>query len=377
MLGLLWLTGFCMRVTILAVPPVLPNIGRDLHLSQGTIGTLTSLPTFLFAAAAVPGAVLIARFGPRRALLTGVVALGVFAALRGVGTSTAVLFATTLLMAAGVAISQPAIPTLVRDWLPLRISMGIAVFSNGQVTGETVPPAVTGPVLLHVFGWQVTLALWSLPVLLLLVLLLVATREMPAAEVGALPARRVPNFRDAQLWLIGLAFGLDSAAYWGANAFIPGFVAATGRPELKDAALTALNASQIVASLVLLVTLRFMAARRWPFLLMGAGIAAGYACMLLLPGWGIVAAAALVGFTTAMGMIITFALPPLLAAPEDVHTFSAGMLVICYGIAFIAPAIGGAVWDATHTPAAPFLMFGAGGLVAFGLALATRYERAR
>jgi CP family cyanate transporter-like MFS transporter len=364
-----------MRVTILAVPPVLPDIGRDLHLGQGTIGTLTSLPTFLFAAAAVPGAVLIARIGPRRALLAGVVGLGGFAALRGVGPSTAMLFGATLLMAAGVAIGQPAIPTLVRDWLPARVSMGIAVFSNGMVCGETVPAAVTGPLLLHAVGWEASLALWSLPVAVLLVLLFVTTREMPVADDAA-AVRRVPDFRNPQLWLIGLAFGLDSAAYWGANAFIPGYVQATGRAGLQDAALTALNASQVVASLVLLVTLRRMAARRWPFLLMGAGIAVGYAGMLLLPGWGIVAASAVVGFITAMGMIISLALPPLLAAPRDVHTFSAGMLVICYATAFLAPSIGGQVWDTTHAPAAPFLLFGAGGAVAFALALVTRYGRA-
>jgi CP family cyanate transporter-like MFS transporter len=369
-----------MRVTILAVPPVLPAIGRDLHLTQGTIGALTSLSTFLFFAAAVPGALLIARIGPRRALLIGVLVLGVFAALRGVGPSTGVLFGTTLIMAAGVAICQPAIPTLIRDWHPARVGLAIAVFSNGQVTGEAVPPALIGPVLLPALhqSWELSLALWSLPVALLFVLLLATTRELPVvADLAAAVPRRLPDFRNPQLWLIGLAFGLDSAAYWGANAFIPGYVHATGRAELKDAALTALNAAQVVASIVVLLAARHMVARRWPFLLMGGGIAAGYAGMLLSPGWGIVLFAGIVGFITAMGMIVTMALPPLLAAPEDVHTFSAGIFAICYATAFVTPSVGGAVWDATHVPMAPFLLFGAGGVVAFCLALVTRYGHVR
>jgi MFS transporter, CP family, cyanate transporter len=383
MLGLLWLTGLGMRVTILAVPPLLPAIGRDLGLSQGTIGTLISLPTLLFAAAAIPGALLIAWVGARRALLTGAALLTAFSAIRGVGPAAPVLFGATFLMAAGAAISQPAIPTLIRDRLPARIGLATAAYSNGMMAGETLPPAITGPLVLPALGgWEPALAVWAAPVAVLLALLLATTRELPAAHPAgpgdAPPAiRRLPDFRNPQLWLIGLWFGLDSAAYWGANAFIPGYVHATGRAELKDAALAVLNAAQLIASLGLLVVARHLVARRLPLVMMGAGMAVGYAGMLLAPGWGIVVFAGLIGLVTAGGMILVLALPPLLAEPADVHTFSAGIFTICYATAFLAPVVGGAVWDATHVAAAPFLLFGAGGLLATVLALLTRYRHSR
>ena len=57
---LLWLCGASLRLTVLAVPPVVPLLHADLHLSETDIGWLSSLPPMLFAVAAVPGAILIA-----------------------------------------------------------------------------------------------------------------------------------------------------------------------------------------------------------------------------------------------------------------------------------------------------------------------------
>jgi len=70
-LVLLWLSGACLRLTVLAVPPVVPLLHADLHLSETGIGWLSSLPPMLFAIAAVPGALLIARFGLVPALVVG------------------------------------------------------------------------------------------------------------------------------------------------------------------------------------------------------------------------------------------------------------------------------------------------------------------
>ena len=68
-LFLLWLAGNGLRLTILAVPPVIPLIHDDLHMSATQVGILTGLPSMLFAIAAVPGSLLIARLGVRTALV--------------------------------------------------------------------------------------------------------------------------------------------------------------------------------------------------------------------------------------------------------------------------------------------------------------------
>src|SRR5437016_8272502 len=63
--SLLWLAGVSLRLSILAVPPVIALIQSDLRLSGTEVGLLSGLPTILFAMAALPGSLLIARLGAR------------------------------------------------------------------------------------------------------------------------------------------------------------------------------------------------------------------------------------------------------------------------------------------------------------------------
>src|SRR6266571_6908922 len=101
-LFLLWLGGVDIRLTLLAIPPLIPLIHRDLHLDEKSVGALVSLPVLLFATAAVPGSLLIARLGLRGALITGLGVTAIFSATRGLGASVPVIFASTFLMGLGV-----------------------------------------------------------------------------------------------------------------------------------------------------------------------------------------------------------------------------------------------------------------------------------
>ena len=82
-LVLLWLSGMGLRITLLAVPPVIPQIHAALAMSETGIGILTGLAPLLFACAAIPGSALIARFGVRRTLIGGLLLTAVASALRG------------------------------------------------------------------------------------------------------------------------------------------------------------------------------------------------------------------------------------------------------------------------------------------------------
>jgi CP family cyanate transporter-like MFS transporter len=376
LLALLWLGGFDLRVTLLAVPPLIPAIHRDLGLDEKTVSILTGLPVLLLAIAAIPGSLLIARLGPRRALVAGLVAVGLGSALRGVGPSLAVLFVATGLMGAGVAVSQPVFPTLSRDWFPARIPLATAVYSNGMLVGETVPASLTGPLVAPALGggWPLTLAAWSLPVFVTAGLLLAVTAHVPA-QPDAPPARWWPDLRSGRLWRVGLVLGCASAAYFGTNAFIPDFVRATGHAALKDPALAALNACQLGASVLVLALARHLVGRRWPFVLAAAAIAAAAAGVVLTSGPWIVAWAGVIGFASALTLVLTLPLPPLLNRTGDIPRFSAGVFLITYTSSFTGPLAGGAAWDATGRPVAAFVTLAAVGLLMTGLAATTNLRR--
>ena len=60
---LLWLAGNALRLTILAVPPVIAMIRDEFALSATEVGLLSSIPPALFAIAALAGSLLVARLG--------------------------------------------------------------------------------------------------------------------------------------------------------------------------------------------------------------------------------------------------------------------------------------------------------------------------
>jgi MFS transporter, CP family, cyanate transporter len=70
---LMWLAGIDLRLTLLAIPPVIPLIHRDLGLDEKSIALLSGVPVLLLGLAAVPGSLLIARLGPRLALIVALV----------------------------------------------------------------------------------------------------------------------------------------------------------------------------------------------------------------------------------------------------------------------------------------------------------------
>ena len=361
---LLWLGGFDLRVTLLAVPPVIPAIHRDLGLDEKGISILTGLPVLLLAIAAIPGSLLIARLGARRALVAGLLAIGFGSALRGVGPTLPMLFAMTLLMGVGVAVSQPVFPTLVGEWFAGRLAMATAVYSSGLLFGETVPASLTGPLVAPALGgsWPLTFVAWSLPAFLAAGLLLTTTRHIPLHPAAA-TRRWLPDFGDGQMWRVGLVMGFGSAAYFGTNTFLPDFLRATGHAALKDAALASLNTCQLAASIAMLTVADRLVARRWPFFAAGTVIAASSAALAITPGVWTVVWAGVIGFATALALVLTLALPPLLVPAADVPRFSAGMFLIIYGMSFAGPFSGGAAWDATGWPAVSFIALAAGGAV--------------
>src|SRR6266516_7817998 len=83
---LLWLAGNALRITILAVPPVIAMIRDEFALSATEVGLLSSIPPALFAIAALAGSLLVARLGVRGALVGGLALIALGSALRGSST---------------------------------------------------------------------------------------------------------------------------------------------------------------------------------------------------------------------------------------------------------------------------------------------------
>ena len=354
---MLALAGACLRLTVLAIPPVVPLLHAELHLSETGIGWLSSVPPMLFALAAVPGSLLIARFGLIPALLTGLVLNAIGSALRGAVPNTAVLFASSVVMAAGISIMQPAMPPLVRAWFPKQIGFATAVYTTGLLIGEILAAALTIPLVLPLLdgSWRLSFVFWSVPVLVTALFVGLAAPPLRNAGNGAPANRRWwPDWRQPLIWQLGLILGSVNATYFVANAFLPDYMIADGRPDLVSSALTALNFGQLPASLIMIGLAGKLVSRPWAYAFTGALSLVCLIGILMSHGGWVVFWAGLQGFTGALTLVLAFALPSVFSAPDDVHRTSAGMFTISYSCAMVLSVLAGWLWDETRSPIAGF-----------------------
>ena len=348
---LLWFSGAALRVSILAVPPVITFLRADLAMSATEIGILSGLPMIMIAAAAIPGSLAIAKFGALHTLVGALILAAIGAGLRGFIPDVAALLVSTTIMSVGIAIAQPALSVLVRQWLPSRIGFGTAAYSNGMIVGCLLP-ILSAPMLLMLApgNWRLILASSSL-LIFIVAGLLAAFAQHPAEQThihnAAIPTRP-PLLDYGLLWRLGLIFGSNNSVFFGTNAFLPLYLVEAGRPELIPTALAIYNFGQIPSSLLVMAFAGRIERRIWPYSLAGALLLSSIVVIwLTADAWMILIATATLGFASGTSLVLGLALPPLLSEPSDVGRVSAGMFMISYAFAMIVSVICGFASDLT------------------------------
>jgi MFS transporter, CP family, cyanate transporter len=373
---LLWLVGNALRLPILAVPPVIPALRGEFNLSGTQIGVLTGLPVFLFAVAALAGSRLITRLGAVPAVVTGLVITTIGSALRGVATDVISLLGATIVMGAGVAVVQPALPALVGRWMPKHIALATAVYTNGLLVGEVLPVALF-PVLFPLFGgsWRATFFLWAVPVIVIALVVFVAAPREHAAGASISP-RWLPDWPAREVWRLGLIFSSGSALYFGSNAFLPGYLSQAGRADLVSPALTALNLGQIPVSLLLIAFARRLEGKAWPLVLSGVLSVVSIIGIATTAGPATVASAAALGFFAGGGFALGLTLPPLLSPPREVARVSAAMFTISYSGTMLISVVSGFAWDLSGSARFAFLPIALSAVPSILLILTINFARA-
>jgi MFS transporter, CP family, cyanate transporter len=344
---LLWTCGASLRLTVLAVPPIISVIQQDSHLSGTEVGLLTGVPVILFAIVATPASTLIAHFGIRSTLISGLAITAIGGALRGVTSNAWQLYLASVVMSSGIAAMQPAMAAAVRAWIPERATFGTAVYTNGLIIGEIVPVATMLPLVLpHLGSWRPALAIWSIPLVGTAILVAILRPPSPTRAIIGNSMRWLPEWNSWLNWRIGLILGSVNSTYFCINGFLPAFLNGNGHPELVSAALTALNLGQVPTSFLLLLAADKIQGRRWPYSLFGLLFIACVIGIMSSASYWTVFWAALAGVTCGAALVLGLALAPLLCLrPDDVARTSAAAFAISYSFAMLISFLSGAAWD--------------------------------
>ncbi len=378
-LMLLWLAGAGLRLTILAVPPVLAMIRDDFGLSATEVGLLSSIPPALFAIASLAGSLLVARLGVTTALVGGLVLVATGSALRGLSTDFAILFATTIVMSAGIAIMQPIMPAAVRQWVPTRIGLGTAIYTNGLLVAEIFPVLLTIPYVLPWVGgdWRMSLVAWSAPIAVIAVAIYAgaprggAHRQLAGGGAATVAAglAQIAGLAPGRLVLLHQRDLLQRQRL---------------HPDLPDQRGPAGSDQRRADRAQFRAAARVVAAARLCRQARAQGLALsriGHALADLDRGAG---ADGRTGDDRLGGAARLFrrrrayrrlTLPALLCPPEDVARTSAGTFTISYGGAVAIAVVSGAAWDLSGIPALAFVPLAICGVALAAIALRMRARR--
>ncbi len=374
-LALLWLSGVCMRLSILVVPPIIPQLHADLALSQTQVGILSALPSLLLALAAIPGALFVARLGAPVTIVAGMLVAAAASALRAGVAGSGELFAATVVMGLGLSIMQPAMPQLVRTWMPRRIGYATAMYMSGLLVGQVIAVWATPALVLPLVDgdWRRSLLVWALPVVVIAIAVWVMAPGLPGGRSGRAQAgapgrapgsgqggalmngrRWWPDWRKPLVWQLGLLTGSVNSLYFTMNFFLPDYLVSRGEADWVSTLLTSLNLGQIPGSFLMLAVAGRWGRQRAAYVVSAMLALAGMLGVLFTHGPLMVAFAFLFGGATTITFVLCFALPALLSAPDDVHRTAAAMFTLSYSCAVVTPVLGGFLWDLTGLPLMAF-----------------------
>jgi MFS family permease len=349
-LGLATLCVVTYAITLQSIPPILGILIDVLHISHTQAGALMSLFVLPAIILALPGGVLIDRYGAR---ITGVASLIVMVlgtAVVALGSSYWVLGLGRLVAGVGAAVLLVIGGRITTSWFQGReIGLAMGVLNCAVPLGTILSLNFLGAIAYR-FGWQVpiwlTLAICG--VTLCLFLLLFRETDTDGFK-RAEPPRLLTIVREAGwgIWWLGMSWGLFTAALTSYFTYAPDYFVSQGK-DITQAGLLAsypMWGSIILAPLVGLLIDR--TGRKRLFAVVGC---IGLAIMLyLIPEFP----SHVAFLAISMGLFVAIFSPAIFSLPAELLAgpmmgFGFGIITASQGVGTsLGPVIIGSLRDAT------------------------------
>lgn len=231
-----------MRAGLGAVTPLLAQIRVELGLSGAAAGLLAGIPLFILGIGAFLAPRLLHAMGLDRAIAAcaGLIAVGLL--IRPV-SGVPVLFAGTIVFAAGVAFSNVLLPAAVKRDLSGRLGLATAayttVLTGAAATGAFVTPYMAST---EILTWRSAMALWAIPALVAAAVWLAqAKRTHRPTGVSTSFAGGIRQIRARRLWAIVAFTGLQAMTYYTALTWMPSLYLDTGLTPAQAGGLLAIS----------------------------------------------------------------------------------------------------------------------------------------
>ncbi len=352
-------TGLNLRTAVTSVGPLLAELRRDLSMSAGLAGLLTTLPVIVFAALGSATPAVSRWLGEQRTLAVSLVLMTGGVVGRALTGSTTGFLLLSVLALVGGAVGNVLLPGLVKRHFAARTGLMVGAYTTALAVGQTLGAALAVPIATvdGPPGWRLGLGSWALPSAVAVAVWLPLLRRERRAVSGA--ARAVPRtlLRSPLAWALTLFFATQSMQAYVVFGWFPEFFRDAGMSAERAGLLVGfVSALTIPISMLVASLATRLGSQRSLVAAVSVCYLAGYCGMLAAPLAGAWLWAALVGvglgaFPLVLTMISIRARTA--ATTTALSSFSQGL---GYLIAAAGPLLVGVLHGATGGWGAPFVL---------------------
>lgn len=353
--------GLCLRIPILSVSPLLDTIATDLNLSAAQAGWLSTIPVLCFGTVALAAQILLRRWPMDTVLLAMFVVLMSGLMLRTL-PPVLMLYGGTVLVGAGIAVSNVIMPGFIKREAPNRVGQMTALYSAAISASGAIGAGLTIPIMKALdLNWRAGLR-WPVVMVVCGIIVLIpwqlSSRSNHGAPGAATGAPRVSLWRNKVAWFVTGYMGMQSFVFFATTGWLPTYLIAEGMDEQRAGFMLSFSPLLGVAGSFIAPLLVYKRRdQRWLVWVSSAFCAAGLIGMIALPLTGTFAWVALFGFGS--GMTLSIALTFIgLRTPDSRHAAELSMMsqAVGYSIAAIGPISIGLAHDIVGSWQIPFAM---------------------
>ncbi|MCP9291539.1 CynX/NimT family MFS transporter [Gracilimonas sediminicola] len=339
-----------LRPALASVGPLIAEIRESTGLSNSLLGLLTTLPLIAFGLVSMLTTLFTRRFGIEKTLFGALILLTIGILARLIQSPVA-LFGGTLMLGIAIALGNVLLPSLVKRDFPDKSGPLTSLYSSMMGIGASLAAGLSVPISKGMgLGWRYTLALWSLPAFIALLIWIPQLRYNTNSS-------RLSSFRkalkkmagSATAWQVAVFMGLQSLAFYVILAWLPDILQSRGLSESYSGWMLSLSQGTGVLGTLLIP---YFAGKKsnqqsivWMLILMeGVCLAA----LMLTDTFGVAVWVSVLGF--ALGGSFGLALLFIVLRSHDTQeaTELSGMAQSAgYILAAIGPILIGALYDLT------------------------------
>ncbi|MCE4615193.1 MAG: MFS transporter [Desulfurococcales archaeon] len=228
------LAGIASQLIWITYAPILTVSSRFYHVSSDEVGLFAAVFPLVYLVISIPVGYYIDKYGFRRALITGMIFLGVFSAFRSITTSFIVALSFQVIAGTGQPFVMNSVSKLVRSWFPeeeAALATGLGTLS--LMLGIIIALALT-PILVSHIGLTYTLLTYGAYSIMTLFLVYVLVKEpevkLKEERVGIGLREMSLVLKNRNILILSTLFFLGVGAYTAFTTWVEPLVKAVGVP---------------------------------------------------------------------------------------------------------------------------------------------------